>query len=203
MLYFKNLCQIVISRRSIIYIYLQILFVAIYLFLFCKISISAEIKGPEIKLQNNEINVTTELILEEKYIQELKKGIEKEFKFYIDIFRIWEFWPDEFVFGKFVIRNLKCDPVKTEYIATSNDGNKIIEKRFKSFESMINWAVRIEDLKLVNIKELEPGTYYVKITVESKIRKLPPIIGYFLIFLPENEFKIQKNSHPFNIGQKK
>ncbi|MBE0425304.1 MAG: DUF4390 domain-containing protein [Nitrospirae bacterium] len=203
MLDFKNICHKVIKRRSAKYLAFQILFVACCLFLSRALSIGAEIKGPEIKLQNNVIYVTTALLLDEKHVQEIKNGIEKEFRFYIGIFRSWGFWPDEFVFGKSYIRTLKCDPVKTEYIATSNDGSRIIEKRFKAFESMVNWVVSIEDLKLMNTQELEPGTYYVRVTVESKIRKLPPVIGYFLIFLPENEFKIKKNSSTFNIGPKK
>jgi hypothetical protein len=65
---------------------------------------------------------------------------------------------------------------------------------------MIKWALSINDLKLAHIRELEPGTYFVRITVESKIRKLPPVIGYFIIFLSENDFKIKKDSSFFNIG---
>jgi hypothetical protein len=164
------------------------------------LSSGAEIIGPEVKLQNNEIHVTTALSLEEKYLQELRNGITKEFIFYIDIFRVWKIWPDEFISGKVLVRKLKCDPVKMEYIATSGDGSTLIEKRFKSLESMVRWAVTINDLKLANIKDLEAGTYFVRVTVESKIRKLPPVIGYFLIFLSENEFTIKKDSSPFSIG---
>ncbi len=95
---------------------------------------------------------------------------------------------------------MECDPVKSEYIATSGDGNVLIRKRFKSFEAMIKWALSIDNLRLADKKELEPGVYYVRVTVESKIRKLPPVIGYFMIFLPENEFRIKKNSPSFTIG---
>ncbi len=176
------------------------IFLTIYFYLLlCSLSLAAEIKGPQIKFLDKEIHVSVMLNLEEKYIQELKKGITKEFKFYIDIFKVWERWPDEFIFGKSITRTLKCDPVKKEYIAISNDGTKIIEKRFKSLESMMDWALNIEDIAIINIRDLEPATYYIKVTVESKIRKLPPVIGYFLVFLPENEFKIQKNSLPFII----
>jgi hypothetical protein len=164
------------------------------------LSSGAEIIRPEVKLQNNEIYVTTALSLEENYIQELRNGITKEFIFYIDLFRVWKIWPDEFISGKLFVRKLKCDPVKMEYIATSNDGSILIKKRFKSFESMLRWAVTINDLKLANIKDLEAGTYFVRVTVESKIRKLPPVIGYFLIFLSENEFTIKKDSSSFTIG---
>ena len=174
-----------------------------YLLLSISLSSAAEIIGPEVKLQDNEIYVTTALSLDENHIQELRNGIAKEFRFYIDIFRVWKIWPDEFVLGKLFVRTLKCDPVKTEYIATSADGSTLIEKRFKSFESMVRWAVSINDLRLTNIRELEQGLYFVRVTIESKIRKLPPIIGYFMISLPENEFKIKKNSFPFNIGPAK
>jgi len=53
------------------------------------------------------------------------------------------------------------------------------------------------DLKLVNIKELEQAQYFVRITAESKIRKLPPVIGYLFIFVSENEFRIIKDSTVF------
>jgi hypothetical protein len=160
----------------------------------------AEITGPEVKLRDHEIYVTTSLSLDEKSRQELSGGITKEFRFYIDIFRVWKMWPDEFIFSKSFIRTLKSDPVKMEYVATSRGGGTIIRKRFKSFGSMVQWALNINDLKLANVRELEPGLYFVRVTVESKIRKLPPVIGYFMIFLPENEFKITKDSPFISIG---
>jgi hypothetical protein len=174
-----------------------------YLLLSHSMSNGAEITGPEVKLYNDEIYVSTALSLDEKYIQELRNGITKEFRFYIDLFKVWKIWPDEFVLGELIVRTLKCDPVKMEYIATSSYGSTLIEKRFKSFESMVKWAVSIDNLKLTSTKELEPVTYFVRLTVESKIRNLPPVIGYFLIFLPENEFKIKKDSPVFKIGAKK
>ncbi len=97
-------------------------------------------------------HVTTALSLDEKSLQELNNGMTKEFRFYIDLFRVWKIWPDEFVLNKSFIRTLKCDPVKKEFLATSSDGNTIIQKRFKSLESMIQWALSINDLKLANTR---------------------------------------------------
>ncbi len=182
-----------------------------YLFFFLTSSIlfvpspsySADIIGPEVTFKGDEIHVSTLLSLDEKHINDLKNGITKEFKIYVDIYRVWNNWPDEFLYGKIIFRTLTCDPVKGEYIATSSSNNLFIKKRFKSFESMVEWAVNINDIRLMNMAELEPGTYYVKITVESKIRKLPPVIGYLMIFLSENEFKIKKNSPFFYIGSKR
>ena len=185
---------------------LKKLFTSYFSFVFClllfssSVSIAAEINGPEVKIQGNEIYVTTSLSLDEKQLHELRNGIKKEYSFYIDIFRVWKLWPDEFVLSRSFVRNLRADPVKMEFIATSTDGNTQIKKRFKTFDSMLQWALNFENLKLANIRDLEPGTYFVRVTVESKIRKLPPVIGYFMIFLPENEFKIKKDSPYFTIG---
>ncbi|NWF75497.1 MAG: DUF4390 domain-containing protein [Nitrospirae bacterium] len=164
---------------------------------------SADVIGPEVSFHGDEIHASASVVLDEKYINELKKGITKNFKIYVDIYRVWHNWPDEFISGKVIFRTLKCDPVKGEYIATSSSGNIFVNKRFKSFESMTDWALRIDDIRLIPVSELEPGTYYIRVTVESKIRKLPPVIGYFMIFLSENEFKIHKNSSFFYIGIKR
>jgi hypothetical protein len=159
-----------------------------------------EISGPEVKLNNNEISVTFSLKLDVKRVKEIRDGIDKELKMYIDLFKVWDAWPDEFVLGKVFTRTLKSDPIKGEYVATSLSGNVLTERRFRSFDSMLNWTLSVKDLKLASTRELEPGQYFVRITVESKIRKLPPVIGYFMIFVSENEFKIRKDSGVFAIG---
>lgn len=181
-------------------IFLYITCIAFFLLSFYSLADGIEINGPMISLQNNEIHVTATLVLDEKYIKEIRSGIEKEYRFYIDLFRVWNMWPDEFVLGKSITKTVKCDPVKGEFIATSFDGNTFIKRRFKSFESMMEWVISINDLKLTNIKELESGIHFVRVTVESKVRNLPPLIGQFLIFLSENEFVVKKDSYNFRIG---
>jgi hypothetical protein len=199
------------SRHSVLTVHMKVstkLFILtffLFTFLLCSHSWSsgAEIIGPELKLQDNQIRITTSLSLSEKSLQELRNGVTKELKFTIDLFRVWKMWPDEFVTGKFFVRTLKSDPVTMEYRGTSNDGNTLVQKKFKSFDSMIEWALSINDLRLANIRDMEQGVYFVRVTVESKIRKLPPVIGYFMIFLPENEFTIRKDSSYFPAGMRK
>jgi len=153
-----------------------------------------EIAGPEVRLVNNDVYVSFSLLAGAKYIEEIKEGIDKELKLYVDLFRVWKVWPDEFVLGKFYSRRMKVDPIKKEYVATSFDGNVIIERRFRSFETMLAWTLSVKDLKLTSTRELDPGQYFVRITAESKIRDLPPMIRQFLVFISENEFKIRKDS---------
>lgn len=160
----------------------------------------AEVIGPEAKMTNNEITVTTGLVLDEKNLNDLKNGISKEITFYVDLFRAWRMWPDEFIAGKKIVKTLWCDPIKKEYIATSFDGATLVEKRFKNFESMIIWTLNIKDLRLISTKELEQSDYFVKVTVESRLRKLPPVIGYLLFFVSEKDFRIVKDSHRLPAG---
>jgi len=162
---------------------------------------AVEIIGPEVRVQDNEIHVTASLSLDNQIFQELQNGITKEFRFYIDLYRLWKVWPDEFILNKTFTRTLKSDQVKKEYIASSSDGSTLTQKRFKSLESMLHWALSINDVRLATVRELEPSIYYVRVTVDSKIRQKPPVIGDFLFFLPENEFKISKASPFISIGK--
>ncbi|MCX5717761.1 MAG: DUF4390 domain-containing protein [Nitrospirae bacterium] len=142
-------------------------------------------------------------MLDEKQLQDVKNGIAKEITFYIDLFRVWNMWPDEFVLGKIIVKTLRVDPVKKEYVAASSDGMTIVEKRFNALDSLLKWALSIRDIKLTNTRELEPDDYFVRITVESRLRKLPPVISYLFFFVPEKEFTKVKDSSNFSVGQEK
>jgi hypothetical protein len=65
---------------------------------------------------------------------------------------------------------------------------------------MLKWALSINTLKLIIPKDLEPGAYFIRVIAVSKVRKLPPVLRDLLIFIPENEFKITKDSPVFYIG---
>jgi len=160
---------------------------------------SSEIAAVSIKQVNSEIFVTTALQPDQKFIEDLNSGLSKEIVFYIDLFRYWKLWPDEFVLGQRIVRILQIDPIKRECIGTNIEGNIKTLKRFKDLDSMIAWAANITDLKLTNVKVLEADDYYVKVTVESNLKKLPAVVGYLLFFVPSKEFSIQKDSSAFRI----
>ena len=159
-----------------------------------------EIAAPEVELTNDEVFVSASLILDEKNLADVKNGISKEITFYLDLYRVWNAWPDEFIAGKKIQKTLKVDPVKKEYTAAATDGTTLVKKRFKDLDSMLTWTLAIKGLPLVYARELEPSNYYVRVTVESRIRSLPPVIGYLLFFVPEKEFKITRDSSVFSIG---
>jgi hypothetical protein len=161
---------------------------------------AADIIGPKVRVIENNITVSTGIELDKQYLNDIKKGISKEIIFYIDLFRVWDSWPDEFVLGKTLTRTLRCDPVKKEYIATSLSGTTLTEKRFNDCNLLIKWGLSIPELRLTNINELEPAMYFVKVTVESRLRRLPPIISSLFFFVKQKDFSISKESKPFPIG---
>jgi len=173
------------------------------LFLMLLNASGAEIIGPDARVTNDEIVVSTGLALDEKNVDDLKNGISKEITFYIDLFRVWRMWPNEFIAGKKIVKTLRSDLIKKEYTATTFDGATLTEKRFKRFDSMLDWTLTIKDLKLINIKELQSSDYYVKVTVESRLRELPPVIGYLLFFVSEKDFKLSKESPSLSTGTEK
>lgn len=187
------------KKSSIKILFLLVLF---ELLVFVRAGTAAEISEISFRLANNELYVSTVLRPDQKIVDELTDGLSKEFTFYIDLFRVWNIWPDEFVLGQKIITTLKSNPIKREYIATRVTGNIFLKKRFNDLEAMVNWAMNLPDIKLTNVKELEDGTYFIKVTAESRIRKLPPVIGYLLFFVPDKDFSISKNSSTFEINTK-
>jgi len=188
------------SKKSSIKI--MSLLVLFELLLFVGAGTAAEIPEVSFRLANNELYASTAIRPDQKFVDELSDGLSKELTFYIDLFRVWNIWPDEFVLGEKIITTLKSNPIKREYIATRVTGNISLKKRFSDLESMVNWAMAPPEIKLTNVKELEAGTYFIKVTAESRIRKLPPVIGYLLFFVPDKDFSISKNSHTFEINTK-
>jgi len=160
-----------------------------------------ELSEPIVEIKDGSIYVSTTLGLSRQGLDDLKNGIQKEITFYIDLFRVWTNWPDEFIFGKVITRTLRCDSIKGEFIATSLEGDTLIEKRFKSCDSLRRWALGIMSLKLSSTAELEPNEkYFVRVTSESRLRRLPPVIGYMLFFIREREFTISRDSVKFSPG---
>ncbi|MDP2168614.1 MAG: DUF4390 domain-containing protein [Thermodesulfovibrionales bacterium] len=171
--------------------------------LFSGAALAAEIAGPEVALKENSIVVSSSLSLSEAELKDIRNGIPKEIIFHVDLFRVWPYWPDEFVLGAAFTKTLRCDPVKKEYVATSFDGMTLTEKRFSGCEPLAAWALRAPEFKLTNVSELAPDLYFVRVTAESRLRRLPPVINHLLFFVREKEFSVSKDSERFQAGGRK
>ncbi|MCK5427274.1 MAG: DUF4390 domain-containing protein [Thermodesulfovibrionia bacterium] len=167
-------------------------------------ALTVELMEPEIIIQDNNILVNTGLTDIEELETTIKSGIEKEIVFTIDLFRAWNFWPDEFVVSKKIHKIIKYDDLRGQYLASSYDGTEENKKKFKKFDdSMKDWFFTAKEVDLANIKELDPGNYYIRVVAESKSRKLPPVIGFLMLFIPEVEMSFAKESQVLNFGNQK
>ncbi len=177
----------------------HVLLIAAFLLAAPADSQAAELQGVELAFRGQDLLVTTTLVPDASFAEEMKQGLSKELLLTVEMMGIRSFVPDEYILARKVRITLKSDPIKREFAARITDGDIIQEKRFKDVESMNAWALGLRNLKITNVKELDPGTYYVKVTAESRIRKLPPLIKYLLFFIPETEFTVVRYSRAFTL----
>jgi hypothetical protein len=160
---------------------------------------AADIKKVDLSIRNHDLFITTGLLYDDDLLNDMKQGLSKEILFSFEVYSIRSFFPDEYILGKKIVLSLKNDPIKREFVARIKDGLTVTEKRFKDTESMTAWALLSREVKVVNLKELDPATYYVKVSAESRIRKLPPLIKILLFFIPETEFSVWRYSKTFTL----
>jgi hypothetical protein len=153
------------------------------------------------KIQGNNIIVDTGLANTLEIKAMIHSGIEKEILFTIELFRVWNFWPDEFVVAKKIQKVIRYDNLREQYWTSSYDGAVFKEKSFRDFKTLKEWAFAANDVYLANVRELEQGKYFIRVIVESRSRELPPVIGFLLLFIPEREMSLAKESKSFYVGE--
>lgn len=184
----------------------KILFIAVLGLTLCLPLTASATRLKELQVTQNggDIYVSVQLELGPELEQELKSGIEKKLIFYVDLFRAWYKWPDEFVLGKKVERELKCDNVKGEFTVTTEEWSRTpVIKRFETCDELMAWAVTLNSVRLVNVKEIPSARYIIKVSAESRLRNLPPLIGQLFFFVKDVEFNVRTHSQTMKFGEGK
>jgi hypothetical protein len=174
------------------------------LFIICSILACSEvgaaqpaISALEVEITKNSIIVNSGIDNVKEFEEAVKSGIAKEIVFSIELLRSWRFWPDEFVVARKIIRVVKFDNLREQYYLYSNYGGVTAEQRFKDYDLMKNKIFTIGEVNLANIRELEPGKYYVRVVVESKSIEEPLPVGLLMHFIPEVEMRLARESMAF------
>ncbi len=156
-----------------------------------------EITGPEVEIKENNIIVNSGINNVKEFEETIKSGVAKEIVFKIELIKSWRFWPDEFVVSKKITRVVRFDNLRDQYHVSSQYGNSLIEKHFKDYNLMKERIFITGAVNLANVRELDPGSYYVRVVVETKTTEEPPVIGFLMHFIPEVEMSLAKESEPF------
>ncbi|MBI4847094.1 MAG: DUF4390 domain-containing protein [Nitrospirae bacterium] len=166
-------------------------------------AITPDIIGPETKIINNNIIVTTFITDTADLQQTINSGLAKEIIFTVELMRSLDLWADEFVVSKKIRKIVKYDNLRDQYLTSVRDGVTRTDKKFTDFNKMKDWIFSIDTINIANIKELEAGSYYIRLIVESRSRERLPLIGSLIYFIPEVEMSLAKESPPFVIGTKR
>ena len=155
--------------------------------------------GPVIEIIDNNIFVSLSIDDTDELESVIASGIGKEIAFTVELLRVWNFWPDEFVVSKYIAKTVQYDNLREQYLISSNDGVENTKMKFENYSDVKNWLFFAANINLANIKELDPGRYYVRVVVESKSTEQLPFIGFLMHFIPEVEMSLAKESLPYGI----
>src|SRR4030067_3401556 len=104
--------------------------------------------GPDVKIINNNIIVRTSIADIADFEQLVKSSIGKEIILTVELMRVWDFWPDEFIVSKKIRKIVKYDNLRDRYRASWRGGNTRTDKIFTDFNLMKNWVLSEEKMSI-------------------------------------------------------
>lgn len=173
------------------------------IFLLLPLSLSAQVfETPLHRTQKGDIYVSSKLKeLPPKFVADIQNGIEKEIEFNVELMRVWDSWLDEYVVGKTIVRTIKYDVVKKQYYLTSLEGRYLYEKTLENRSQALDWFTQLNDVLLARTKDVQRGTYYVRVRMQSRRIKMPALLKVLLFFVPEVEFEGKASGATFPLNK--
>lgn len=172
---------------------LMIALTFLILILFPKYAFSLEDINLSVRNKPSLLEVDVQIIPSTSFSNEYREGLNKNLLILVELYRRWSIIPDEFIWGVQIKREFFSNPIKEEFIVKSYEGQTVVEKRFKSSKEALDWGLKLDTIS-IDTHSLERGRYYVRVTVESNIKRIPTILEHFLFFIPKHEKKISKES---------
>ncbi|MDA8087329.1 MAG: DUF4390 domain-containing protein [Nitrospiraceae bacterium] len=180
-----------------------ILLLSLAIVLFLPLNARAtQINSLSVSKKGDDVFVSARLVMAPPLIRDLRAGIQKDLVFYVDLFRHWSSWPDEYILGVRIERYLSCDSVRGEYMMTTKGRGPAEETRYGSCDDLIKNSLALNNVRLSNLRELTKGNYFVRVTAESKLRNLPPLLGQMFFFIKDKEFSVHRDSPMINLGER-
>lgn len=127
----------------------------------------------------------------------LKNGFSKEFRYTLNLYRSYNWWPDEFIAQRTIFRQVKYDSVKKLYTVRASGGERSEEKSFSEFSQMLAWTSRLASVVVAPRSVLAPNEpYYIQLNAESRTPNVPAILETILFFVSFNDFSTSWKTSP-------
>ena len=121
--------------------------------------------------------------------QTINSGVPATFAFYINLYRVRRFWPDEEITQLDITHTIKFDNLKKEYVVTRSwEGGRTITT--KALGEAKKLMTEIDSLTIVPLAQLQKGKQY-QIRAKAKLSKLtlPFYLHYVLFFVSLWDFE--------------
>ncbi len=170
---------------------------ALYILLFSLLFFfagSSALAGTRKEVQFTDITITTStshlllfaVLKNNKHLdleQALHSGIPMQFKFFIDLYRTRDNWPDEELVSIEFVHTLKYDTLKENYQLERTE-QKNRKFTFKSLEEAMKVMNDINGLKVIELSRLQPdASYELRMKAELYKKTLPMNLHYLIPFI--------------------
>jgi hypothetical protein len=135
------------------------------------------------------VHLELESAFSKKMEEAILNGVPVTFSFFIILDQVRNFWIDEELVDMEVTHVMKYNNFKKEFIITRS-WKEDEQLATQSFEQAQKLMIKINNLKIVELGQLENGKRY-QLGVKAKLRKmeLKPILQYLFFFFPLWDFE--------------
>lgn len=135
------------------------------------------------------VYLTVDGAFREKMKRAILSGVSTTFSFFIQLYRVRNFWPDKEIVEIDITHTIKYNNLKKEFVITRSWENNqpIVTKSFVEARKLMS---EIDSLKTVPLSRLEKGSQY-QIRAKAQLSKLtlPFYLHYVLFFVSLWDFE--------------
>ena len=162
-------------------------------FLFQTLAFAQDAKLVNINISNTRDDLLIYFNVEGAFREKLKKavlsGAPTTFSFYVNLYRVRNFWPDKNIADIKVTHTVKYDTLKKEFTVKRpwKNSKPVVTKSFQEAQRLMS---KIDSLEVVLLSKLEKGRrYQTRAKAEVSKLTLPFYLHYVLFFVSLWDFE--------------
>jgi hypothetical protein len=164
-----------------------------WFFLFQTLAVAQDARLVNINISNTRDDLLIYFNVEGAFREKLEKavlsGAPATFSFYVNLYRVRNFWPDKNIADIKVTHTVKYDTLKKEFTVTRpwKKSKPVVTKSFQQAQKLMT---EIDSLNVVSLNNLEKGRrYQTRAKAEVSKLTLPFYLHYVLFFVSLWDFE--------------